>query len=66
MWRNSRTSQTTIPCSLCSTPLKAERACREVTLYCERCDKRFAVRDYFSQMDDALEDFLAAVPCDRV
>ena len=66
MWCNSRISQTTIPCSQCGTPLKAERACHEVTLYCTPCAKRFAVRDYLAQMDSALEDFLAAVPCDRI
>ncbi len=66
VWQSSRTLKTNIPCPLCSDPLTAERACRAVSLHCARCNKHFALRDFMDHMDDALEAFVSAVPCDRV
>lgn len=66
MWRTPRNAQTTIPCTVCSTPLKAERSCRKVTLFCAKCRTTVDVAEYADKMDDVLEEFLAQVPCDRM
>lgn len=66
MWRNPRSIQTSIPCKHCRTPLIAERSCRRVTLSCPQCRVSFDLLDYADQMDEALEDFLGQVPCNRI
>ena len=67
LWKPSpRSAQTTITCSQCGNPLLARRTCHQAYLYCERCQKEFALRDYISRMDAALEAFLEAINCDRV
>ncbi|MDL2209579.1 hypothetical protein LJC26_02105 [Desulfovibrio sp. OttesenSCG-928-O18] len=66
MWRRPRNTQTTIPCKHCKTPLVAERSCRCVTLSCPKCRVSFDLSEYKNQMDDALEDFMGQIPCDRI
>lgn len=66
MWRMPRGAQTTIPCKVCKTPLKAERSCRKVILTCCTCRTTVDVSEYADRMDEALEDFLAQLPCDRI
>lgn len=69
MWKFTpapRSAQTTIPCSCCSAPLEARRSCHEVTLYCPSCKRTFPVQDYIKKMDEALENFLEALQCNRI
>jgi len=61
-----RFAQTTIPCVCCKRPLLARRTCHEAYLQCEHCRREYAVQEYIREMDTALEDFLAAINCDRV
>ena len=65
MWRLPRKVQTTIPCRQCKAPLVAERSCRKVTLTCPSCGVSVDVVEYADAMDNALEDFMGNVPCDR-
>lgn len=65
MWRLPRKVQTTIRCRQCKTPLIAERSCRKVTLACPSCRAIVDVAEYADAVDDALEDFMGSVPCDR-
>ena len=44
----------------------AERSCRRVTLTCPNCRATFDIAEYAEQMDDALEDFMGQIPCDRI
>ena len=64
-WSIPRKAQTTIPCEECATPLLAERTCHKVFLSCPSCKKSVSVTEYLNKMDDALEDFIGNVPCDR-
>ena len=66
MWRLPRKVQTTIPCRQCKTSLVAERSCRRVTLNCPNCRSSADVSEYADQVDEALEEFMANVPCDRI
>lgn len=65
MWRIPRKAQTTIPCRQCNTPLVAERSCHKVFLTCPSCGKTVDVAEYAEVMDEALEEFIGNVPCDR-
>ncbi len=69
MWgafSRQRGVQTTIPCHKCGEPLRCERTCHEVYMRCEKCNERFEAAEYIPEMDDAMEDFMSAVYCDRV
>ena len=66
MWRTPRSAQTSIPCKECKTPLVAERSCREIRLHCPVCKTSVAVAGYADKMDAKLEEFMSAVPCDRI
>ncbi len=66
MWRNPRTAQTTIACRACGKPLVAERSCRRVILTCPHCRCSYELTEYSDAIDDALEEFMACVPCDRI
>ncbi len=66
MWRNPRTAQTTIPCRACGKALVAERSCRRVILTCTSCRCSYELTEYTESIDEALEEFMACVPCDRV
>jgi hypothetical protein len=60
-----RSAQTTIPCKQCQKPLVARRTCHEAYLYCEHCARESPVSAYSAQMDDALEQFIESLNCDR-
>ena len=67
MWKPApRSAQTTIPCKECGTPLEARRSCFRAYMRCETCGKDYELNDYVKDMDDALEEFLEAINCDRV
>ncbi|GFM34246.1 hypothetical protein LN040_04100 [Desulfovibrio subterraneus] len=69
MWGSSRwarSAQTTIPCKHCGNPLTVVRSCQVVYMQCEHCKKKGELNDYIAQMDDALEEFMEGVYCDRV
>ncbi len=66
-WKSPpRSAQTTIACARCKKPLMARRSCHEARLHCEGCGKDYAIGDYIKEMDEALEQFLEALNCDRV
>lgn len=67
-WGNpqARSAQTSIKCHVCQHPLIVQRACRQVSLHCEKCGKDFPLQQYIPEMDDALEQFMENVYCDRV
>lgn len=62
----ARSAQTTIPCHTCGQHLKVYRSCHVVTLQCEACKKVSPLQEYVSEMDNALENFMENVHCDRV
>lgn len=62
----ARHAQTTIPCHTCGQPLRVERTCHEVFMRCETCSKSFDINEYIPEMDDAMEQFMEGVYCDRV
>ncbi len=64
--RYARSVQTTIPCDKCQKPLTAQRGWREVMLRCTACGASFPVSQFSQRMDEALEDFLESVYCDRM
>lgn len=69
MWGSfsrSRSAQTTIPCHQCGQALMVERSCQEVYMWCAHCKKRFEATEYIPEMDDAMEEFMEGVYCDRV
>jgi hypothetical protein len=69
MWgsyRWGREAQTTIPCKNCDTALKVKRSCQHVYMQCDSCGTRGDINEYLSQMDDAMEEFMEGVYCDRV
>lgn len=66
MFWSKRAAKTTLPCDRCQAPLTARRGCREVTLECETCKARFPLEAYSRRMDEALEQFLENVFCDRM
>lgn len=47
---------------ICTLPC----TCHEVYMHCPACQARFALQEYISQADDAMEHFLENVYCDRV
>lgn len=64
--RSPRSVQTTIPCERCQQPLTAQRSCQEVVLRCMACKAQFSLAKYSQRMDEALEQFLENVYCDRM
>ncbi|MGE4296424.1 MAG: dual CXXC motif small (seleno)protein [Desulfovibrionaceae bacterium] len=63
----SREKETTLTCHSCGQGrVTAYRYCRNVQLKCAECGKTFALEAYVQQMDDALEQFLENVYCDRI
>jgi len=63
---SSREAQTGMPCRRCAAPLKAVRAWRSVVLRCKACAAEYAITEYAMEMDEALEEFLGRMLCDRV
>lgn len=67
MWKPApRSALTTIPCAHCSQPLIAKRSCHHAYLHCDACSKDYEIQEYIKEMDEALEEFLEAINCDRV
>ncbi|MBD5646582.1 MAG: hypothetical protein HDQ89_02815 [Desulfovibrio sp.] len=61
-----RQAQTTLPCPSCGAPLTIERSCREVRMRCPGCGKSFPLKDFIGNADEAMEQFLENVYCDRI
>lgn len=61
-----RQAETSLPCPRCGTPLLIERACREVHMRCPACNTQYPLRDFIGQADEAMEQFLENVYCDRI
>ena len=62
----SREAQTTLPCPQCSEKLRIARTCHEVFMRCPGCGRHFDLAEYISKADEAMEEFLASVYCDRI
>jgi uncharacterized C2H2 Zn-finger protein len=62
----ARDAETTLACPRCGARLHIARTCHEVHMHCPACKARFALQDYNSQADDAMEHFLENVYCDRI
>ena len=61
MWGSfsrARKVQTTVCCKHCGTPLFIERTCHEVHM--------FPLSEYIALADEAMEEFLNSVYCDRM
>lgn len=61
-----RDAATTLPCPACGDKLHIARSCREVVMRCPGCDKQFPLRDFIGKADEAMENFLENVYCDRI
>ncbi|MBR3663678.1 MAG: hypothetical protein IKN64_03380 [Desulfovibrio sp.] len=61
-----RDCPTTLLCPHCQTPLHIARSCHEVFMRCPDCEKRFPLKDFISQADAAMEEFMENVYCDRI
>ena len=73
MWGSfsrARKVQTTVRCKHCGTPLFIERSCHEVHMFCPKCGKAFPLSDQSPvpciTADEAMEEFLNSVYCDRM
>ena len=69
MWNSfsrSRKAQTTLPCRECGKPVIIERSCHEAHLTCPACGKSYPIQEYIREADEAMEDFLNHVYCDRM
>ena len=62
----ARKVQTTVRCKHCGTPLFIERSCHEVHMFCPKCGKAFPLSEYIALADEAMEEFLNSVYCDRM
>lgn len=70
MWEFAAPSRgprpTTMPCRACGRHVEARRTCFQVYLHCPDCGAQFPVEDYLQCMDEALEEYLGSVYCDRI
>lgn len=70
MWNQAVTSRaprpTTLPCRHCDGRVEARRTCFQVYLQCPNCGASFPVEEYVHSMDEALEDYLENVYCNRI
>ena len=69
MWGSfsrARKVQTTVCCKHCGMPLFIERSCHEVHMFCPKCGKAFPLSEYIALADEAMEEFLSSVYCDRM
>ncbi|WP_303215269.1 dual CXXC motif small (seleno)protein [Bilophila wadsworthia] len=62
----ARKVQTTVCCKHCGMPLFIERSCHEVHMFCPKCGKAFPLSEYIALADEAMEEFLSSVYCDRM
>ena len=62
----ARDAETSLVCPRCGAHLHIAHTCHEVYMHCPACQARFALQEYISQADDAMEHFLENVYCDRV
>ncbi|WP_296304488.1 dual CXXC motif small (seleno)protein [uncultured Desulfovibrio sp.] len=62
----ARQAQTTLSCPHCGQALLVERSCREAHMYCAACRRRFDLKPFIAQADEALETFLEGLYLDRI
>ena len=48
------------------TTVFIERSCHEVHMFCPKCGKAFPLSEYIALADEAMEEFLSSVYCDRM
>ncbi len=53
-------------CRRCRTPLELRRSCTAVTLRCGACGAEYPLADFRERIDEAVEESLADIPCDRL
>lgn len=61
-----REAQTTIPCPNCNKNLEIARSCHEVFMRCQNCRGKWPLKDFIQNADQAMEEFLENVYCDRM
>lgn len=61
-----REAQTTLPCPDCGEKLEIARSCHEVFMRCKQCKKTWPIKEYIHNADEAMEQFLENVYCDRM
>lgn len=61
-----RDAETTLRCPNCGKNLHICRSCHEVHMSCPACHKNFPLKDFIGQIDEAMENFMENVYCDRI
>lgn len=63
---SGRDAETTLVCPDCGQKLHIGRTCHEVFMHCPACKKKFTLREFIGKADQAMENFLENVYCDRI
>lgn len=66
MYFGKRNLETSMPCRHCGVHLTLQRLCREVRLVCPNCHNTFSLTEYYHDMDETVEEFLANTYADRI
>jgi ribosomal protein L37AE/L43A len=53
-------------CDSCGKPLMLKRTCTSVTLHCPVCGAAYPLKKFIHLMDEAMEQQLAGLRCDRL
>lgn len=61
-----RDAETSLDCPVCGSKLHISRSCHEVHMRCPHCSNEFPLKDYIGKADQAMENFLENVYCDRI
>ncbi|MBQ7617460.1 MAG: hypothetical protein IJS50_01165 [Desulfovibrio sp.] len=61
-----RDAETTLPCPTCQSKLHIARSCHEVFMLCPKCKKHLPLAHFIAQADEAMENFLENVYCNRI
>lgn len=61
-----REARTSLTCPDCGKPLDIRRTCHEAYMQCSACRRTFPLKQFISQMDDVMEEFLERLYADRV
>ncbi len=64
--------QTIIPvngmpsCKKCGHELQFRRTCLRAYFHCPQCSQQFELKDYASELPDAMEEAASMIPMDRI
>ena len=62
----ARDVETTLLCPSCRQHLHIARTCHEAYMHCPACGRRYALRDFVAQADEAMEEFLENLYVNRI